>query len=104
LVDGEGKVRATLALAATEPALLLLDRAGRTRVQMAVLSDGRAMVGLLDDEEMARAGLEVAPGRGAGLAVSGKGGKGGATVQVSPDNGSELVLYGHDGEVIWSAP
>ena len=80
-VDAEGKLRATLAVAADgAPALRLNGPDGKTRAELRVTENGWAALVLRDDDGKPRAVVNV----NAGLPA--------------------VVLRDHDGKAVWDAP
>jgi len=95
VVDGEGRVRARLGLAAGQPRPILVfcDEQGKTRVSMSLLADGSPVLALSDKEAKPRAGLMLTAG---GLPIVGLvdgQGKRRASLGLAGDGSPSLDLY-----------
>jgi len=98
MVDGEGRVRAELAVDEEGSAgLFVRDAEGRRRA-MVVHDPAQAALYLLDEEGTVRLGSALFAHGGVGHALHGPGAKGAAVLYLK-DEGS-LTFYGEDGQVL----
>jgi hypothetical protein len=112
MLDENGKPRAGLSVVKSGPGLSMLDENGKRRATLIVNEDGPALA-MFDENNKVRATLEVDM-NGARLQIADKNGTSrsqvGSSATVSPSGKrtiypeSTLMLFGPDGNVIWTTP
>jgi hypothetical protein len=101
LKDGEGRVRAILAMSnAGQPAIILLDEHGKQRLE---LSSVGPTINLNDEQQKTRATLQIAPNGDPKVAVFNKNGERLAVQIAATDKGGQIETWNAQNETTFIA-
>ncbi|HZT43344.1 MAG TPA: hypothetical protein VFA07_14335 [Chthonomonadaceae bacterium] len=105
LVDASGKTRVLIAVQSDgNPGIALLGKDGKIRAALRVRPDGGVALSLHDPDGNNRAALDTLPDGSSSLMLTNKSGKGGVGMVVLPSGKAALTITDADGHPVGSVP